>query len=137
MLLLGSGWTGAFLLPVLQANDVSFAYTNRSGVKDDSLPITKRPIKWTCPNGGESRLSWRKAIRALPSAKLVVVVMALKDEVAAKELVVDYEAVLHERGILDSKTKWCILSSTGAWGGEHKELPGIDFRSAGAEALER
>lgn len=123
VLLLGSGWTSSFLLPELHKRRVSLAYTNRSGVKPDSYAVPQHPIKWTCPDGSESRLQWRKALKLLPDARLVVVVFALKDSTAAKELVLNYEALVAERGN-DVRPRWCILGSTGNWG------PGIHTSSS-------
>lgn len=117
VLLLGSGWTSSFLLPELFKQGVTFAYTNRSGQKPQSFTVPQHPVKWTCPDGSESRLQWRKNLKALPEARLIVVVMALKDQTAAKELLFNYEALLAERGT-DIKPKWCILGSTGNWGCE-------------------
>ncbi|CAO1616424.1 unnamed protein product [Jaminaea pallidilutea] len=120
VLLLGSGWTSSFLLPALFANDITFAYTNRSGVKPQGLPLAGHPpIRWTCPSSGDSRMQWRKSFREFPIARMVVVVMPLKDDIAARELVASYQSFVHEKGGQE-RTKWCVLSSTGVFGpGQH------------------
>lgn len=122
VLLLGSGWTSAWLLPELFSQDITFAYTNRTGTKPPWLALPgHHPVKWTCPGAGESRIQWRRSFKDLPVARLVVVVMALNDDVAAKELISSYHAYVHEKSAgAAERPKFCILSSTGAYGkGRH------------------
>ncbi|CAO1624705.1 unnamed protein product [Parajaminaea phylloscopi] len=126
VLLLGSGWTSAWLLPYLFSQGTSIAYTNRAGSKPEWLALPgHRPIRWTSPSSNDSHIQWRQSFKDFPIAKLVVVVMPLTDEVAAKELVAAYSAHVHDKsaGSAD-RPKWCILGSTGAYGkGVHGDQP--------------
>lgn len=126
LLLLGSGWTSAWLLPQLFSEDIAFAYTNRSGIKPDWLAIPgSKPIKWVCPSSGDSRIHWRRSFKDFPIARLVVVILPLADEVVARELVASYSAHVNEKGASTAdRPKWCILGSTGAYGkGQFNENP--------------
>ncbi|PWN24632.1 alpha/beta-hydrolase [Jaminaea rosea] len=141
VLCLGSGWTAAFLLPRLWSSNVSFAYTNRTGVKPEWLALPgKQPIKFTMPGTGDSRIQWRRAFKNFPTARLVVVVVPLKDQVVANELVTAYQAhCVEKKGMGAPPSKWLILGSTSAYGsGEHSSASPISKstpRSAAESAV--
>lgn len=139
VLLLGSGWTSTFLLPRLAAEKIAFSYTNRSGTKSAALPISQDAIEWTLPEPGQTKEQWASTLAVLPSARLIVVVMALKDEAVARELVLSYDSMMSARGY-DRRTKWCMLGSTGIWGsgGSYTSSSPIDApnaRSASEDAV--
>ncbi|GAA5984617.1 hypothetical protein JCM10908_003427 [Rhodotorula pacifica] len=101
LLILGSGWTGAFLVPHLQSHhrDISFATTTRDG-RDGS-------IKWAF----DPDLDGPEQFAALPRAKTVLIVFPIKGEGGSRRLVRGYEEAIGARA------RWIQLGSTGIFDG--------------------
>jgi hypothetical protein len=98
ILLLGSGWTGTFLIPHLDKHhpSISYAHTTRDG-RDSSIAWT-----WDEQGGADQ-------YEALPAAKTVVVVFPIKTVGGSTALVEGYESV-HGKGV-----RWIQLGSSGIW----------------------
>lgn len=98
VLILGSGWTGSFLIPLLQENKVSYAATSRSG------------------SGGTIKFSFdleaknSEAFKALPTAKTVVIVFPIYEKGGSEKLTSGYLET-HP----DSSPLFVQLGSTGIW----------------------
>jgi hypothetical protein len=100
VLLLGSGWTSSFLLPLLHERRISHAYTSRTP-RAGSEALTFA----VSAEGAASRAAWQ----ALPQARCVVIVFPLRSRAAAHAIVESYE-------LAHGATNWIALGSTGAWG---------------------
>lgn len=110
LLLLGSGWTGNFLLPLLDAQGISYAYTSRTGTRHRHA--AQDPITFsTATDEGEGASSSITGLNALPSADNIVVVFPLRSPESVTRLVEAYESA-HPGG----SARWIALGSSGAWG---------------------
>lgn len=120
ILLLGSGWTATFLLPLLRSRNISYAHTSRDPAPDSgALPLV------ISPEGQAPRTAWH----ALPKASCVVIVFPLKTRAAAQSIVDGYE-------LAHGVTRWIALGSTGAWSaeGHHRSSSPVDPTNARATA---
>jgi nucleoside-diphosphate-sugar epimerase len=101
VLLLGSGWTSQFLLPVLKSKSISYAYTKRAASSIDANVIPFEVIK-----EGRQDIS---SFEALPTAELVVVVFPLSSNTIVDDIISSYEKAKA------CQPAWLALGSTGAW----------------------
>ena len=125
VLLLGSGWTGTFLIPLLQKNQLRYAYTSRSP-PDEKNPDDEHKIQFelTDPVTNQS-------LRPLPRASTVVIIFPIKNLQQVDDLVHEYEK-------LHGSTRWIQLGSTGIWGpGTHSSSSPFDLNNARAAAEQR
>ncbi|ORX49868.1 hypothetical protein DM01DRAFT_1394053 [Hesseltinella vesiculosa] len=91
ILILGSGWTGDFLAPLLTERTIPFTATTRDG--------RQQSIAW--------QLAHPVNVDALPLADTVIVTFAVKDPALMTELLQAYQQ-RHQT----SATRWILLSST-------------------------
>ena len=99
-LVLGAGWTSTFLLPLLQARNLSYASTSTTG-RDDTIEWKYDPAQ-TDPS----------YFSILPSARNIVIVFPLTDKGSAHRLISSYIAT-HPR--LDGKVRFMQLGSSGIY----------------------
>ena len=98
LLVLGAGWSSAFLLPLLEERGINHAATSRTG-HDKTIPFTFDPDSQdTAP------------YEQLPPAKTVLITFPLKDEGQSKLLTTLYERTHVEAS---STSRWIQLGSTG------------------------
>lgn len=109
LLILGSGWTGNFLLPLLDAQGISYAYTSRSGTRHRHA--AQGPITFSTAADENEGAGSITGLDALPSADNIVVVFPLRSPESATRLVEAYESA-HPGG----SARWIALGSSGAWG---------------------
>ncbi|GAA6052936.1 hypothetical protein JCM3770_006742 [Rhodotorula araucariae] len=101
LLVLGSGWTGSFLLPHLRAHHptISCAATTRDG--------REGTIRWTW----DPEQDGKDQYAPLPRAKTVLIVFPLKGDGFSRRLVRGYEDAVGARA------RWVQLGSTGIFDG--------------------
>lgn len=97
ILLLGSGWTSKFVVPLLSARAISFARTRRSPTPEEPA----LPFHLTASTDA-------RGCQHLPRASLVVILFPLSPSLV-RQLVEAYE-----RGT-GCTPAWLALGSTGAW----------------------
>lgn len=102
ILLLGSGWSASFILPLLREERLSYAYTSRSPPTPEEAADGKIQFQLTDDVDDAE-------IQKLPRAKTVVVIFPIKDPDLVSRLVQKYES-------LRVRTRWIQLGSTGIWG---------------------
>ncbi|GAA5979608.1 hypothetical protein JCM11641_007885 [Rhodosporidiobolus odoratus] len=97
LLILGSGWTGTFLLPLLDSHHPNLTYhaTTRDG--------RSGTLKWTWDSDAQGPEQFER----LPRAKTVVVVFPVRGEGGGRRLVEGYEESV------GGKVRWIQLGSTG------------------------
>ncbi|PWN51200.1 hypothetical protein IE53DRAFT_314344 [Violaceomyces palustris] len=106
ILLLGSGWTSSFLLPIAGQRGFSTAFTTRDG-RDGSLRFNFDPDSDSL-----------EPFKVLPEASTVVVIFPLYDPRAIERLVKGYESTRSDEGLERQKrSNWILLGSTGIWDG--------------------
>ncbi|KZT35766.1 hypothetical protein SISSUDRAFT_990071 [Sistotremastrum suecicum HHB10207 ss-3] len=98
ILILGSGWTGTFLIPLLKENGVSFAATSRSG--------SGGTIKFSFDLNAERP----DAFEVLPNATTVVIVFPIYEQGGSEKLTKSYLETHPE-----SSPLFVQLGSTGIW----------------------
>jgi len=104
ILVLGAGWTGEFLIPLLQARKLAFEATTRDG----HTIVGADTIAWEFnPDDKE-----QKDISKLPLAKNVVIVFPLKGVGQSKLLIETYSKA---HGVFPSDVHFIQLGSTGIW----------------------
>ncbi|UZJ52880.1 hypothetical protein CBS101457_002200 [Exobasidium rhododendri] len=101
VLLLGSGWTSRFLLPVLKREGISYAYTRRAVSDADANVIPFEVSREGTPNVS--------SFHALPRADLVIIIFPLTSSKLVDDIVDTYESTK------DCRPAWLALGSTGAW----------------------
>ncbi|PWN92494.1 hypothetical protein FA10DRAFT_240094 [Acaromyces ingoldii] len=109
LLILGSGWTGNFLLPLLDAQGISYAYTSRTGTRHRHA--AQDPITFSTAADESEGAGSITGLDAMPSADNIVVVFPLRSPESATRLVEAYESA-HPGG----SARWIALGSSGAWG---------------------
>lgn len=125
VLLLGSGWTGSFLIPLLSDQNLSYAYTSRSP-PDEKTPNDPHRIQFELTDPVTEQ-----SLRPLPSARTVVIIFPIKTLSQVDDLVREYEAI-------HGSTRWIQLGSTGIWGsGTHNSSSPFDTQNARAAAEQR
>lgn len=102
LLILGAGWTSAFLIPLLISSEVSFAATSRDG-REGTIPFNFDP------SSGEGT---DEQYRALPDATTVLITFPVMEKVEA--LVDGYIKTRSGigRGV---GVNWIQLGSTGSF----------------------
>ncbi|SPO27956.1 related to epoxide hydrolase [Ustilago trichophora] len=125
VLLLGSGWTGSFLIPLLHQKRIRFAYTSRSPPDEkNSEDNNKIQFELTDP-------VTKQSLRPLPRASTVVIIFPIKNIQQVDDLVREYQE-------LHGSTRWIQLGSTGIWGpGSHTSSSPFDESNARAAAEQR
>lgn len=115
LLLLGSGWTGSFVLPLAAEAGLRTASTTRNGANGT--------ISWTFDPDSDDVESYRR----LPDAKVVLIVFPIYREEAVTRLIKGYlesrlsqEQTLDDdkiglRSIEDVQTSFALLGSTGIY----------------------
>ncbi|KAN0062036.1 hypothetical protein ACQY0O_006031 [Thecaphora frezii] len=103
VLLLGSGWSSTFILPLLGQEGVSCAFTSRRAPTSDEAANGQYQFELSDPLNPAS-------LRPLPRASTVVVIFPIKNPDLASALVEEYER-------LHGATRWIQLGSTGIWPG--------------------
>lgn len=101
VLLLGSGWTGTFLIPLLHQNHLRYTYTSRSP-PDTNEDRHRIQFQLTDP-------VTRQSLTPLPRASTVVIIFPIKNLEQVDDLVREYQE-------LHGPTRWIQLGSTGIWG---------------------
>ncbi|EGN96987.1 hypothetical protein SERLA73DRAFT_93676 [Serpula lacrymans var. lacrymans S7.3] len=104
VLILGAGWIGEFLIPLLQTQRLAFAATTRDG----RAVAGADTIAW----GFDPIDEEQKDISNIPLAKYVVVVFPLKGVGQSKLLVESYSKA---HGVSTSNVHFIQLGSTGIW----------------------
>ncbi|PWN43642.1 alpha/beta-hydrolase [Ceraceosorus guamensis] len=130
VLLLGSGWTSQFLLPLLNLEGITYAFTSRQRSTSTSAvpPPPGSSIHFELSSDGKaSRSLWH----SLPKAKVVLIVFPLRSREAVHNLIDGYE-------LSHGAANWILLGSTGAWGpvGHFTSTSPIDTSNARASAEE-
>ncbi|CDU24949.1 related to epoxide hydrolase [Sporisorium scitamineum] len=122
VLLLGSGWTGTFLIPLLKQKRLSYAYTCRSPPHEKDHH--KIQFELTDP-------VTKNSLRSLPRASTVVIIFPIKNVQQVDDLVRQYQE-------LHGSTRWIQLGSTGIWGpGSSSSSSPFDTSNARASAEQR
>lgn len=125
VLLLGSGWTGSFLIPLLEHKRLRYAYTSRSP-PDEKNPDDDRKIQFELTDPVT-----KDSLRPLPRASTVVIIFPIKDLQQVDDLVHEYEE-------FHGRTRWIQLGSTGIWGsGRNTSSSPVDTSNARAAAEQR
>ncbi|KAI9029763.1 hypothetical protein CLU79DRAFT_787095 [Phycomyces nitens] len=117
MLILGLGWTGQFLVELLNSLNIKYAATTRDGRGDT--------IKWTMP----STSYWAAnptGLTNLPSAQTVLITFPVINPSEMTEFMDAYES---EHG----KPQWIILSSTRPFNGTPSDRHGPMDPSRGTD----
>jgi hypothetical protein len=96
-----SGWTGSFLVPLLQQEKINFATTTRDGTFG-SIPFAFDP------NSDDP-----EPYKRLPSAKTIVVIFPVYVDTGYKRLLSNYNATHPEA----KSVNWIQLGSTGSYDG--------------------
>ena len=113
ILILGCGWTGTHLLPLLKSQALTYAYTTRSG-RGDSIPFTFNPAPDpSSDDDGKIEEEEEENYARLPSAKTVLVTFPIKGKGRSRRLVAGYERA-HGDG---RAVRWIQLGSTGIFTG--------------------
>ena len=100
VLILGAGWTSAFLIPLLKSNEVSFAATSRSG-REATIPFDFDPSSEDA-----------ERYEVLPNATTVLITFPVTENV--KSLVDGYQKTRSGVG-KDARVNWIQLGSTGSF----------------------
>ncbi|SNX86305.1 related to epoxide hydrolase [Melanopsichium pennsylvanicum] len=125
VLLLGSGWTGSFLIPLLEQNRIRYAYTSRSP-PDEKNPADDHKIQFELTDPVT-----RQSLQSLPRASTVIIIFPIKKLDQVDDLVNEYEE-------LHGTSRWVQLGSTGIWGsGRHNSSSPFDIQNARAAAEQR
>ncbi|SJX64399.1 related to epoxide hydrolase [Sporisorium reilianum f. sp. reilianum] len=125
VLLLGSGWTATFLIPLLEHKRLSYAYTSRSP-PDEKHPDHHHRIQFELTDPVT-----KQSLRQLPRAFTVVIIFPIKNTQQVDDLVREYQQ-------LHGRTRWIQLGSTGIWGpGRSTSSSPFDTSNARAAAEQR
>lgn len=108
LLMLGTGWTGTFLLPAAGSASLRIAHTTRDGGQG-SIPFAFDPDSDDI-----------QAFEALPDATTVLIVFPLYTEAAVKRLIAGYLSTRKAQEDNDNdekkqKSRFILLGSTGIW----------------------
>ncbi|THH31504.1 hypothetical protein EUX98_g2685 [Antrodiella citrinella] len=106
LLILGAGWTAAFLIPLCESINVSYAATTRHQVR--TLQAKDKRIYFQFDPSSNDPTPFK----TLPYAKTVLIVFPIKVEGGSTNLVKFYEET-HEGA--KGKTGFIQLGSTGIW----------------------
>lgn len=100
LLILGAGWTSAFLIPLLESNGISFAATSRDG-REGTIPFNFDPSSKNV-----------EQYESLPNATTVLITFPVTEGV--KALVDGYRITRFGNG-KDARVNWIQLGSTGSF----------------------
>jgi hypothetical protein len=106
LLILGAGWSSTFLIPLLQARQLSFAATTRDGRE----VAGEKTIKWSFDPEDHAANKDHSQFSNLPLAKYVLISFPLTGKGQSKKLVEGYQSVWKGKGI-----GFIQLGSTGIW----------------------
>ena len=122
VLLLGSGWTGSFLIPLLEQKRLRYGYTTRS--QPNEKDGHGYQFELTDPVTQDS-------LRSLPYASTVVIIFPIKKQQQVDNLIDAYEQ-------LHGRSRWIQLGSSGIWGpGRHTSASPFDDENPRAAAEQR
>lgn len=123
LLILGAGWTATFLIPLLQARNISFAATTTTGHTVAGVPTLRFRFD---PSAPESET--RSAVAALPRAPHILITFPLVGHGQSKLLVETYQAThrtvvacASDKQSDDGYFRFIQLGSTGIW--QQKDEP--------------
>lgn len=121
ILILGAGWTGTFLIPLLHRQNLLFAATTSNGRPVAGHPTLKfhfDPLSPSLPD----------TLRALPRARTVLIVFPLKGPGASKALVEAYRAThgYDDASPPSAGPRFVQLGSTGIWKEDPVQRPWLD-----------
>jgi hypothetical protein len=108
ILILGAGWTSTFLIPLLEAKNLSFAATTRDGRKVAGA----NTIRWAFNPDEDSADTEQNQFSALPLARHVLISFPLTGHGQSETLVRGYEKIYSKK--LD-EIRFIQLGSTGIW----------------------
>ena len=107
LLILGAGWTATFLIPLLQARNLTFAATTRDGRKVAGAET----ISWSFdPDEDESISPQKSQFAKLPLAQNILITFPLTGPGQSNTLISGYSAVHKGRDI-----HFIQFGSTGIW----------------------
>ena len=109
MLILGSGWTTSYLVPLLKSYNVSYAATSSSG-HEGSIPFKFDP----------SNPTDKEPYETLPDTRTLVITFPLRGSDEARGLLDGYRSV-HQNTLISHRLKVILLGSTGIWKAEHND----------------
>lgn len=118
ILVLGAGWTGEFLIPLLERKKVSYAATTTDG-RNGTIPFRYDPDS---NEDGQ--------FKRLPSAVTVVLVFPLKGKGQSKHL-----TGLYEKTHQGSKPQYVQLGATSIWKGEGWQDENSPYDTTNARAI--
>ncbi|KAJ8088240.1 hypothetical protein PM082_022312 [Marasmius tenuissimus] len=101
ILMLGSGWTSTFLIPLCDSRQISYAATTRSG-SNETIPFTFDPESDDV-----------KPYKVLPDAQTVVIVFPITVKGGSKKLVKMYQDTRKNK---EAKAGFIQLGATTIWG---------------------
>lgn len=106
ILILGAGWTSTFLIPLCEANDVSYVATTRHQVRLSSANPKLVYFDYD-PTSSDP-----EPFKALPDARTVLITFPIKLKGASERLVKQYEET-HKSS--KGTAAFIQLGSTGIW----------------------
>ena len=109
MLILGSGWTTSYLVPLLKSHHIMYATTSSSG-HAGSIPFRFDP----------SNPTDTEPYKTLPNTKTLVITFPLRGSGEARGLLDGYRSI-HQGSSFDPRLKVILLGSTGIWKAEHND----------------
>jgi len=116
ILILGAGWTSAFLIPLCAGRFISYAATSRpSHSKPDTIPFE---FEENDANPDKEQF------QALPDARTVLITFPITAKGASERLVRMYEKTRAKGS--EGKTRWIQLGSTRIWEINSVEIEGSD-----------
>lgn len=123
LLLLGSGWTGTFLLPLSGEAGLRTAWTTRNG-GGGSIPFEFDPNSHQDGGDDDEDDGQLDKFRILPDAKTIVVIFPIYVKGGVVRLLRGYEKSRgagveggkgEGKGLDVEGTRWILLGSTGIW----------------------
>ena len=109
MLILGSGWTTSYLVPLLKSHHIMHATTSSSG-HEGSIPFRFDP----------SNPTDTEPYKTLPNTKTLVITFPLRGSEEARGLLDGYRSI-HQGCSSNPQLKVILLGSTGIWKAEHND----------------
>lgn len=117
ILLLGSGWTSQFVIPLFEEHSIKSAFTTRSSnpslnsqSKCYSFKLPDEPLPDDDVESEQTVQEIQDACQVLPSAKMIVQVFPCKSRERVRNLVKAYH-----QSHPGQRVDWVQLGSTGAW----------------------
>nr|POE80928.1 hypothetical protein CFP56_57002 [Quercus suber] len=109
LLILGAGWSSTFLIPLLQARNITFAATTRDGRKVANTDT----IRWTFdPSEDSASATSKNQFSTLPHAKSILVTFPLTGNGQSKTVVQGYSKAHSSK---PHDVQFIQFGSTGIW----------------------